>query len=170
MSEQKAISGNAYKRQNSGVIGGLGGTIGGSNFIEVRPGNIEYASGAYPAESSTDLQKAAGSRTFGKMTANKYVILGYSSELGGVASTAIVRAGSFPGRSIHLKTTYKTYRQNLTGWNYTTGAYLDTVTVATDNFGADHAATPTLAVPGELTLLYGQANPVNLDYPAKTVG
>lgn len=169
MAEQKAVSGNAYKRQNSGVVGGLGGTIGGSLFVEVRPGNASYQSGAYPSEASTDLQKAANSRAFGALTANKYVILGYSDELGGVASDAVKRAGSFPGRSIHSKTTYKTYRQNLTGWNYTTGAYLDTVTVATDNFGADHAATPTLAVPGELTLLYGQASPQNLDYAARTV-
>ena len=100
---------------------------------------------------------------------------------GGVSNTFLQSGASKPGltRSIHklevLRTRRLTTAIRAGKWNIFKGAFLnnqnqsvDAPTVATDSLSSDNAATPTRAVPGELTYKTGAPVPVQDDYKAKT--
>jgi hypothetical protein len=106
------------------------------------------------------------------MTPTQYMMYGQ----GYIAGTASIfmnsGAADFGRRSIHSKTNRRTV--HITSWNYETGAATKGADTD-DSFGADHAATPTRAIPGEFQYTdHGMAKtgtlavPTQADYPAKT--
>ena len=103
----------------------------------------------------------------------QFLIRGYASKINNVASTLLTFPGSdFAGRdAIHGHT--ETERIHINSIAYATGI-VSKGGNAGDNvaFNADHAATPTRAVPGEFTILedFVTFTNNNKDYPAKTGG
>ena len=94
---------------------------------------------------------------FASMTPNQYIIMGYSSSVAGGQKTRVGFGGDFGiRRSIH-KVEHLYTRRVATAiragyYDPYTGTYSTAPTVADDasTWGADHAAAPTRAVPGEL--------------------
>ena len=103
----------------------------------------------------------------------QFLIRGYASKINNVASTLLTFPGSETGERVAIHDLATTRRIDITSINYSTG-------IATDGgnagdsvpFNADHAATPTRAVPGEFTILedFVTFTNNNKDYPAKTGG
>jgi hypothetical protein len=128
-----------------------------------------------------DADKALSTGTFAYSN-QKPIAKRITEELaGGVANTTLQSGASQPGliRSIHklevLRTRRLTTAIRAGKWNIFKGAFLnnqnqtaDLPTVAVDSLSSDNAATPTRAVPGELTYKTGAPTPVNDDYKAKT--
>ena len=178
MAQKKAISGNPY-RNNGMTIPGGGTTTTGSPVTSTDRNLIQgYTSkgvgGTRAALSSTlGTEEVTSSRAFGyPMAAGKFIMTRYGF-VGGVASTFLNSGASdFGRRSIHSKTNRRSY--HITSWNYETGAATKGDNT-NDDFGADHAATPTRAIPGELTYTHhgmaysgALAVPLNADYGPKT--
>lgn len=99
-----------------------------------------------------------------------------TTEIAGVSSSALTTTSSNPGlrRSIHklevLRTNKITSGIRANKYNRYTGVWdAGYPQTATDTLAADTAATPSLAVPGQLTYKLGQPVPVSdNDYKAKT--
>jgi len=117
------------------------------------------------------VDKAYSSGTLAYQQAGNYVIRGVSTTLSGAANTAIQSPGSDNGRRrpIHYnEVVYTTHAPS--GYYYHTGLPVNGVTTESGIFANDHAARPTAAIPGELTLHQGAlAAPTNFDYPARTL-
>ena len=97
-----------------------------------------------------------------------------SSTVSGQANT-ILRSGALvpsQTRSIHKRESFKVSRIataiRANYFNRYTGLWTTSPTSTTDSPGADHAAAPTRAVPGELVYKLGQPVPIMADYSAKT--
>lgn len=107
-----------------------------------------------------------------------------TTEIAGVSSSVLSTTGGQPGltRSIHRQevvTTTRTATAIRAGyWNDYSGSWSTSPTTATDAFwdisgdatsatSTDEAASPSRAVPGELTYKLGQPVPVSADYSAK---
>lgn len=109
---------------------------------------------------------------------NKPVAKRYSSTLSGVSNTVLRSGADQPGliRSIAklevLRTNRVTSAIRANKWNRYTGQFdAGYPVVAVDSLATDTAATPTRAVPGQLTYKLGGVVPVtNNDYKAKTGG
>jgi len=81
-------------------------------------------------------------------------------------------------KSIHKTETSRTLQYTTAFrngyYNMFTGKFFVDPTVQVDTFAADHAASPTREVPGELAFMYGAKNPTNtadgtdVDYGRKT--
>lgn len=149
------------------------GTVTNAPYEAIVSPNNTQGHGSKVNEGSSWNQKAVTGGTFAKMAAGSYVMRKVATTLAGVANTVLLFGSSdFGRRAIHLKTTRRSY--HITSWNYVTGAA--TKGAATnDSFGADHAATPTRAVPGELVYTDhaipksgALAVPKQDDYKAKT--
>lgn len=115
---------------------------------------------------------------FATMTAGTYVMRKVATTLAGQSNTVLRSGASDFGvrRSIHKLEHMRTYRVATAiragYWNEYNGTWSTAPTSADDasTMGTDHAATPTLAVPGELVYRSGKPLPVQEDYDAKTVG
>jgi len=95
-----------------------------------------------------------------------------TTELAGVASTAITDTGDTVTRSINKLesvVTNKTATAFRAGnFNLYTGKYANgSVLSPTDSFGNDVAANPTTLVPGRLTYMLGKSTPVVTSYKEK---
>lgn len=179
MAVQTVIGSGNFKNNGGTVVyGGAANTAGAITNVpdlSIVASRFVKTNGNGPVITTNVIQKADTNGSFGVMTAGSYVIRGVTDTLAGVSKTALLSGGSCPisgYRPINWKTNRRTY--HITSWNYVTGAA--TKGAATnDDFGADHAATPTRAIPGELTITdHGLANtgalsvPLNTDYEAKT--
>ena len=103
----------------------------------------------------------------------QFLIRGYASKINNVASSLLTFPGSEVPERVAIHDFSETERIHISSINYTTGIRTDGGN-AGDNvsFNADHAATPTRAVPGEFTILedFVTFTNNNKDYPAKTGG
>mgnify|MGYP003150969740 CR=1 FL=1 len=122
------------------------------------------------------IQTAKGSGTLAYQPAAsdpQFLIRGYASKINNVASTLLTFPGSETGERVAIHDLSETERIHITSIAYATGIATDGAN-AGDNvaFNADHAATPTRAVPGEFTILedFVTFTNNNKDYPAKTGG
>lgn len=113
--------------------------------------------------------KAFSAGTFAVMAKGKYVIMGYSSVLAGVTTTAL----TFPGAN-----TTNPYSQNIAnqyrntvlkrttgGWYYQNGAPVNA------QYSRDHISNevnPNYASPGRLSFMVGSLSPTVTSYKAKT--
>lgn len=138
-----------------------------------------YTSGA----GTITYRKGAGN--FATMTAGKWVMRRVSTELAGQANTTLTSGSSDFGvrRSIHKVEhgrVYKVATAIRAGyWDEYNGVFTTAPTNSDTDIGdvagntvtngtADQAATPTLAVPGELVYFNGGLEPVMEDYDART--
>ena len=116
---------------------------------------------------------------------NRPVAMKVTSTLAGSIDNTFLRSGASDlgsRRSIHRQEKVRTTRTSTAiragSWNIYTGQWTSTPTTAVDAFysisagetsatSTDEAASPSRAVPGELTYKLGQKAPVSVDYPAK---
>lgn len=129
----------------------------------------------------SDADKALSAGTFSYSNQSPVAKRVTEELAGGVSNTFLQSGASKPSltRSIHklevLRTRRLTTAIRAGKWNIYKGAFLnnqnqtaDLPTVAVDSLNSDNAATPTRAVPGELTYKTGAPVPVQDDYKAKT--
>jgi len=122
------------------------------------------------------IQTAKGSGTLAYQPASsdpQFLIRGQSTKINNVASSLLTFPGSETGERVAIHDLSETERIHITSIAYATGIATDGAN-AGDNvaFNADHAATPTRAVPGEFTILedFVTFTNNNKDYSAKTGG
>lgn len=176
---QKAITGNVYKT-NGGVTLGGGSTTGSASMTNKRisdltTDNLGYGAKVILAVSPTSSGTlgthkpySAGSFAYQQL-AGDYTCFVIATKMSGVSSTRL-RSGATDVslfRAIPLRET--TRRLNITSWNYLTHeATKGANTGDESDFGDDHAARPTDAVPGELVYQYGAPTPKQDDYKPRT--
>lgn len=164
------------------VTGSTSGNVDGPQKITSVPDvNSFVTDKAYVASASAGSYTEVAGR-FASMTAGQYIMLGYASSVAGGQATR-TGFGSDYGirRSIHKLEHY--YNRRVATairagyWNIYTGTWSTDPTVADDapTWGTDEAATPTRAIPGELTYRVsgmpdGTYGPIQDDYPAKPNG
>ena len=122
------------------------------------------------------IQTSKGSGTLAyqpKANDPQFLLRGYASKINNVASSLLTFPGSEVPERVAIHDLSETERIHITSIAYATGIATDGGN-AGDNvsFNADHAATPTRAVPGEFTILedFVTFTNNNKDYPAKTGG
>src|SRR5690606_17799160 len=107
---------------------------------------------------------------FGDQRAGEYVGIRLSTKLAGISNTILLSGAADTAsrkNGIHGKTDRTTVRQITAGFNRTLGTFLNTPAVVVDYWGpingtvgtapgADDAANPTLAIPGELVYHEGK--------------
>jgi len=188
MSTQAAVTGNAYKNK--------GGTIKKAGNANTTTGPITSSrslmddatrTGYGPAialssgstGSSGNVGTASAFTNFAyNMVAGRYIMKKNTSHINGSASTLLTSCAADVGirRSIpKLETTRALGSGYLTSWDYETGAITKGAnagqsTEFKQNGGtlSDTAATPTDAIPGELSYKTGAALPTDDDYKPRT--
>lgn len=160
------------------VSGSTSAGVDGVQKVTAKDTNTFTTDKAYTASASAgSYYTVAG--TFATMTADSYVMLGYASSLAG-GQKSLTGFGCDYGirRSIHKLEAMRTVKVATAlragYWVEYTASWSTNPSVANDisTFGTDHAATPTLAIPGEL--VYRQSGRqdatygvIQNDYPAK---
>lgn len=170
-----ATSTSTNNNGGSVVNGGSSTVLDSINLGNTNGGPI----GTLPID-GTDTDKALSAGTFAYNNPGP-IAPRVTTTLSGVSNTVLRSGAAVPGqiRSIHklevLRTRRLTTAIRAGKWNIFKGAFLnnqnqsaDLPTVAVDSLSSDNAATPTRAVPGELTYKTGAPIPVNDDYKAKT--
>ena len=154
MAETKAIAANPVRRRNSMTLINVGNAnpIVTKNldrneilgYHNANPGNTVKVISNY-------ISKGVTAGRIGSMTSGKYVIIGNTPELAGVASTVLKNSSSLGVRkSIHKIEGITTLLQVTAGWKLD-GTFVAAPSTSSDDFGKDHAARPTRTVPGEFT-------------------
>lgn len=178
------ISGSDYSVppnvKSSGAVNNRGTVARGGSVASGKLTSVSVARYNTTVFASTVLDngfadKALSSGTFAYNDKNG-VAMKTTSELAGVANTALLTGANVPGitRSIHKLETLRTRRFTTAiranKYNRYTGAFDSGYpVVATDTLATDTAATPTRSTPGQLTYKLGGVVPVmNNDYKAKT--
>ena len=103
----------------------------------------------------------------------QFLIRGYASKINNVASTLLTFPGSEVPERVAIHDLSETERIHITSIAYATGIATKGGSAGNNvAFNADHAATPTRAVPGEFTILedFVTFTNNNKDYSAKTGG
>lgn len=159
-------------RNDSGIVRG-GGTIVSSRFVSKGLGDNDYVFSPQQVEGMPNMVISEDGGTFGTMTASSFIIRRVTTQIAGLANTAIRSGGSDNGqrRSIHSITTMKTTFLSTLRWQANRDGQ-PTYTLTKSNqdldFGTDDAAVYTNSVPGELTInQYG--TPTNKDYSSRTM-
>lgn len=180
MATTKAITGNVQKN-NGGTVLGAGNVDTATNpvtkVVTVRSNAMYDGYGSVVVKATSPAQSGyvggilavAGGNFAYQMTAGEYLMRGYSTKINGSTHNALKFPASDKGirRPIHYN--LKTRRLHETAWDYVTGDVTKGGSAgALVTYDADHAATPTMAVPGEFTYKQGKLTPVNDDYKART--
>lgn len=107
-----------------------------------------------------------------EMQAGRYIMKKHSQYVNGIANDILESCG---GASKHaraipkLETTRALGSGHLTTWDYETGAISKGANAGSEvDFGNDHAARPTNAVPGELAYKTGAKLPIEDEYKPRT--
>lgn len=179
MSTQKAISGNP-QRNNGGTVVKAGnitsnGPITSQRTLMNNAMEDGYGSKVILAVSPTSsgtLGTFNGKTIFANPVANGvYHGVKLTSVINGSTDGAYaISAGAADAGNRRYPTPItSTRRLDETSWDYVTGDVTKGGNAgAVSSFGADHAATPTNAIPGELTYKTGALIPVNDDYKPRT--
>lgn len=177
----KQVNGSAITAVSTKVNGGTVSSLGSlaSDSVITAKTNFGEKSSIYGSQivvsATTGISKAYVGGTVAKVVAGVYVIRGQ----------AIVLASKYTGtgfgsaitqRSINKLEAMRTERVSEAiragYWDIYSGTWSTAPTAANDiaSFGADHAATPSLAVPGELVYKTSgnPGAPTQDDYKAKT--
>jgi hypothetical protein len=175
MATTKAIEANAIKNSGATVLNG--GSVPSTATRVTKVLGIEtlgYHSGKagsiVPNDTTQGIYPANNLGNFAKMVPGKYIAVKQTSEIAGIANTAILFGSNVTGRSIKSSTTR--YTSFLVSYSSVGGEGGPETTYTYSNkvldFGADNAAEPTRAIPGELTYLKNGKVPTNDDYKART--
>lgn len=168
--------------RNNGAVVPRGGNIATNSPVTSAPDNLTQGYNSRGVGGTTPLSKtgsnigtmkAVSSGTFARnMVSGQYVMMRYGTIGGSTTNFLNSGAGDFGRRSILSKTNRRSY--HITSWNYVTGVATKSGDT-NDSFGADNAADPTRAIPGELVYTdHGMAKsgslaiPLYDDYEAKT--
>ena len=162
MSIHAAINGQPVKNNSGSAI-----NVGSSSLVLVGKSLSDAATARTSVGSvvvdGDDTDKAVSANTFAKNTSKPLAIR---------LDAPLNKASSSTRRALHkiegLSTRRVATAIRAGYYNISTGLFSTAPTVASDSFGQDDAATPTSAVPGELTYKTGAYKPVNADYKAKT--
>lgn len=123
-----------------------------------------------PRVASADIQKLVSASNFANNSTS--LIMGYSLTVGGIARDALKFSDSNAyARNVNkiegLTTRLVAGSIRLGRYDIYSGTFSITPSGSTDSFSDDHAASPTMAIPGELTYFYG--SPTNADYEARNI-
>lgn len=165
---------NTSTKNDRGVIR-RGGNISSSRFTAKNVlGESEYVSSGNKLTNLSGLAKSVSDGTFAVLTKAKYVIRKVTTTLAGVANTAILSGASDFGNRVAIKKIESVRTTFLSSLSWTANkdgmpTYTFTKSQKHTAYANDHAARPTLAVPGELVYVVGNT-PQLKDYAAKTLG
>lgn len=165
---------NTSTKNDRGVIR-RGGNIASSRFTAKNVlGESEYVFSGNKLTNLSGLAKSVSAGTFAVLTKAKYVIRKVTTTLAGVANTAILSGASDFGNRIAIKKVESMRTTFLSSLSWTADndgmpTYAFTKSQKNTAYGNDHAARPTLAVPGELVYIVGNTPQLD-DYAAKTLG
>lgn len=171
------ITAASNQRVDGGVIR-QAGTVRTSRFIGklltegcIRIGNIVFQS---PTNWHNQVFKALSSGTFNSQRLRKFIIRRVTTEIATVASNAI-RFGSDLGLTRKFNSITQYRNATLRSWSIAMGTNDAPASYSWTygnrnlyDMGADHAATFTYAVPGELVYKGPKPDPVMADYKART--
>lgn len=161
-------------KNDRGVIR-RGGNIASTRFTAKNVlGESDYVSSGVKLTTNSGLAKSVSAGTFAVLAVRKYIIRKVTTTLAGVANTVLQSGASDFGnrRAIHKTESARTTFLSALSWtadNDGMPTYAFTKSQKNTAFGNDNAASPTLAVPGELVYIVGNT-PVLDDYAAKTLG
>ena len=165
----KAISGNPTRNNGATVlftstVGVVTKPLGRTGFAK-----MQYVYDTIPAADYA-VKAVSGSSAFGTMIANKYIIMGITREIGGISSRVLLGAPrSNSIRPIAYREFSRTLQTSGKIMNYYTGRFTVTPDSQLDTYGNDHAARPTIAVPGEFVVRWGtRSDPLYKDYRERT--
>jgi hypothetical protein len=174
MATTSVISGNATKNNGATVL--YGGNIDSSNTVTNAPGKsivgAEKLDQRVPGPSATAETAAVNSSgNWGKMGDDWIMKSGVTEYIAGVANDALWSGGArYKGcgpRTPKKRTTRRTVQ--ISSWDAVTGTpTYESPAVTTDDFGEDHEANSTRALPGEYCMMETGASPSTGDYPEKT--
>lgn len=178
------VDGNSYSvppnTTSSGAVNNRGTVAKGGSVASGKLTNVgvsRYNTDVFAStvidNGSADKAVSGGTFAYGDRDG---VAMRTTSTLAGVSNTALLSGSNVPSltRSIHKLETLRTRRFTTAiranKYNRVTGQFeAGFPVVAVDSLATDTAATPSRAVPGQLTYKLGQPNPVtNNDYKAKT--
>jgi hypothetical protein len=170
----KAVSGSDYVNNGATVVGG--GNIGTNAPVTNVPTTAQvlgHRSGSNGSSVASGDYAGAKWITYGAdfatMTAGQYVIRRNCSQLAGNSYTGLQSGGNAAGahHSIHFNTSRSTVM--IEYWLYPSGVPVYAATNPSGcEFGDDHAALPTRAIPGELVYMVTGTTATSGDYPART--
>lgn len=164
---------------NSGAVKGVTtASLDSTKFIGVDPGDpLHMLSSVFQESTGWGTTGVRSGGTCGYQAAGEYVILGDTISLNGGSNTAFCSPGirrSNQNKSLHPLAALRT-RKVCTAlragyWNNYTGTWSTAPTTGNDfsDMGSDDAAAPTVAVPGELTYMYGFTRPATGEYSSKS--
>lgn len=118
--------------------------------------------------SMTGTMKAFANGNFVTMTQGQYILMTFTSQVGGVANTTLRFAASSYRKSQNLATAYTTTRQLVKtgGWYYVNGRPVN-ATLTRDNI-SNETSTGTMALPGRITYLSTGKTATTSSYSART--
>ena len=173
---QKIITANPYRNRGATVFygGNVPVTSTNPNVTKVM-GRADLGAGSRKhgsqivASTTTGVGKALTLGDLAKMTKGRYIIMGKTDFVAGLANTALNRpASGQPKTSVHFAESNRTTRQITAGYNYVTGRFLVTPQPANDSFGQDQSARVSRAIPGEFQVIETGKSVKLKDYPLKT--
>lgn len=180
MATVQAQGGGAVTLTSTNNRGGsfVGGGSTTSATMEVVRSNATNVYGQQFAVSATiGTLKALSGGPLSSMTAGKYVMRRYCSELATVANTTLQSGAAQPGliRSVHAVVNARAAFVSaftITAGDGQTVSYTVNTTNTTDfeTINSGETATPTRDVPGEFVYRTGSKTPVQANYPARTNG
>lgn len=161
------------QKVDSGTIR-RGGTIANSRWVSRGVGiSRNFLGNVVNSLHHNQYQKPLSSGTFNSQVKGLYIIRRVTTSLAGVANT-ILQSGAANSRRRSIHSIQSVRGTTLSAWSFASltyegnPVYTWTTYKSLDDLGADHAAAPTAAVPGELTYRTGKKLPVNDDYKSKT--
>lgn len=178
MATTTAGASHGLTKRNDGGVVLEGGDIASGGPITVAPGytTTSFRSGvhgAHPVVSTGGMVKAKSTYTFAyKQVATQFIGHRYAGYINGTANTLLETGSSDTSQHRSINRLNTTRRYNITAWSYVTGAATKGGNAGDEvDFGSDHAATPSRAIPGEFVYMEGKGNDVGAtqdDYDAKT--
>jgi hypothetical protein len=176
MATVKAIDANPTRNNGATVV--MGGAVAADDTAVTNAPDMTITGAGkkgnpavYGPSATTGTSKIVDAGNFATQPAGHYVMRGgnVTRTLAGVAYLGLIGGAADHGvrRSIHSLTTRSTVL--IDSWDYATGVPTYNVgNPSSDDFGSDHAAAPTAAIPGELVFLEGDPDPTQADYEART--
>lgn len=179
----KCISGNTIKNNGTTILQGGNVTTTGrlpnvtsSLTPQTNAYHPSYGAHVFLAVSPTSsgnvgTTKILSTGYFAQMKRGQYIVRGLPTNLAQITTTnnALVSGASDFGVRRPIARLETTRTNNITAWDYATGVpTYGGSRGASESFGNDNAARPTMAVPGKLVFFTGKPVPTATAYAAKT--
>lgn len=174
---QPAISGNRYKNNGGVIVNGGNHTEGlvVTKSLTDLARNLGYGAkivlAVSPASSGTlGTYKPYSAGTFAYVQQpDTWIAMKTGTKISGVATSRLKSGATDVSLFRAIPKTESTRRLSITSWSYTTHVATKGGTAGdSSSFGADHAARPTNAIPGEFVTQTGSPTPTQNDYKPRT--